>query len=227
MAIFVISLGGSLLVPKEGIDVEFLKSVRQFFLSRIKKGDRFVLISGGGRTARDYQSAAKRVSVLTRDDLDWLGIHATRVNAHLLRTVLRDLARPVVSKDPSRIKKPDGRPIAIAAGWKPGWSTDYVAVRIAKRLKASMVVNLSNVDGVYDRDPRVHKNAERIERISWSAFRKLIGTKWDPGAHVPFDPVASRLAHASKIPVVVASGHDWKNVARILDEKSFVGTRIE
>ncbi|MEK7094827.1 MAG: UMP kinase [Patescibacteria group bacterium] len=226
MALFVVSIGGSLIAPKTGIDIEYLQSLRRFILKRVKCGDRFVLISGGGQIARAYQNAARDVVGLTRDDLDWLGIHSTRLNAHLLRTILRDVACPVISKDPSRIRKTK-LPVQVAAGWKPGWSTDYVAVRIAKRLKANMVLNLSDIDGVYDKDPRKFKNAKLVERISWPDFREMVGSEWNPGAHVPFDPVASRLAHTSHIPVVVASGRDFKNIARILDGKLFIGTKIE
>lgn len=226
MSLFIVSIGGSLIVPKTGIDIDYLKSLRRFILSRVKHGDRFVLISGGGKTAREYQNAARDIVKLTRDDLDWLGIHSCRLNAHLLRTVFRDTANPIVTKDPSRMRK-TRFPIQIVTGWRPGCSSDYVAVRIAKRLKASMVLNLSDVDGVYDEDPRKNKKAKLLNEISWPDFRKMVGSEWNPGAHTPFDPVASRLAHTSHIPVVVANGRDFKNISRILDNKSFIGTRIE
>ncbi|NTU99420.1 UMP kinase, partial [Candidatus Falkowbacteria bacterium] len=84
--ITIISLGGSLIVPDQ-IDTAFLKAFKKLLESRIKEGERFILISGGGRTARNYQQAAKSVAKLHDDDVDWLGIHATRINAHLLRTI--------------------------------------------------------------------------------------------------------------------------------------------
>ncbi len=225
MATFVLSVGGSMIVPDGVIDTKFLKAFKTMIERRIKSGDKFVIITGGGGTSRAYQRAASKVTTLTRDDVDWLGIHATRLNAHLLRTIFRDTARPQICKDPTRAHLGKHR-LLIAAGWKPGWSTDYVATRIARRLKADMVVNLSNVDYVYDRDPRKHKDAKKIERISWSAFRAIVGDAWDPGMHVPFDPVASRLAHHSGLPVAIVSGHTLKNVERLLDGKPFEGTLI-
>lgn len=227
MKTYVISLGGSIIVPNGDIDIKFLKAWKTFILHRVKKGDRFVIITGGGGVARTYQGAARAVTKLTRDDLDWLGIHATRMNAHLLRTALRDVARPVICKDPTRIKKSSRYPVIIAAGWKPGWSTDYVAVRIAKRLRADLVINLSNIDYVYDKDPNKYKTARKIKEISWKDFRNIVGNKWDPGLNAPFDPVASRLAHNSKIPVTIANGKDLKNLTLILDGKKFKGTSIE
>ncbi|OGL71385.1 hypothetical protein A3B32_00905 [Candidatus Uhrbacteria bacterium RIFCSPLOWO2_01_FULL_53_9] len=226
MSLSIISLGGSLIVPNGHIDTAYLKQFSACIRRRLKKGDHFVIVTGGGGVTREYQRAARALTALTRDDLDWLGIHVTRLNAHLLRTIFRDVARPALCKDPTRIARPKKYPIVIGAGWKPGWSTDYVAVRIAKRLQASMVVNLSNIDYVYDKDPRKFKTAKPIQEIDWPSFRELVGSTWDPGLHAPFDPVASRLAHHAGIPVVIVNGKHLDNIENVLDGKPFKGTLI-
>ncbi len=223
---FILSVGGSLIVPKTGIDVAFLKDLKKLILKHTKLGKRFVIVVGGGMTARNYQTAAKGVGKLTMDDADWLGIHATRLNGHLLRTVFRDVAYPIMIKDPSRPIKNWNEPVLIAAGWKPGWSTDYVATRLAKRLKASTIINLSNIDYVYDKDPNKYKDAKKIELISWKEFRAIVGDTWDPGMNVPFDPVASRLADQNGMTVEIVNGSNIKNLDRILSGKSFIGTKI-
>ncbi|MBI4437610.1 UMP kinase [Candidatus Uhrbacteria bacterium] len=222
----VISVGGSLVVPNGGIDVEFLKDFQGLIHAHFKRGWRFVVVVGGGGTARHYQEAARGVGKLTRDDLDWLGIHSTRLNGHLMRTVLRDVAHPIMIKDPTGSLRQWTKPVLVAAGWKPGWSTDYVAARLAKRLKSKLVVNLSNVDYVYDKDPRKHKDAEAICTISWKAFRRLVGNTWDPGMNVPFDPVASRLAHHSGIRVAILNGKNISNLEGLLTGERFIGTVI-
>lgn len=181
---------------------------------------------GGGGTARQYQEAARKVGKLTRDDIDWLGIHSTRLNGHLMRTILRDVAHPVMLKDPSRPLTRWKEPVLVVAGWKPGWSTDYVATRLAKRLRIRAVVNLSNIDYVYDKDPHAYKNARAICDMTWKEFRKMIGGVWDPGMNVPFDPVASRLAHHSGIKVAILNGKNFKNLDRLLNGEGFVGTVI-
>ena len=224
--LFVISLGGSLVVPAHGIDVSFLKTFQKLILREVKKGERFILIVGGGATARAYMYAARDVTPVTHDDMDWLGIHATRLNGHLLRTVFRSIAHPKMLKDPTR-KSSWSEGVLIAAGWKPGWSTDYVAVRFAKLYGAKTIINLSNISQVHDQDPSKSKHAKPIDKISWKDFRKLIGTKWSPGSNAPFDPIASTLAGRLKLKVIVAKGHDGKNLQRILDGKPFIGTTIE
>jgi uridylate kinase len=223
---FVLSVGGSLVSPAGGIDTRFLKGFRDLILRHVNRGWRFVIVVGGGTTARQYQEAARGIGELKREDLDWLGIHATRLNGHLLRTLFRGTAHRIMLKDPTRSPTRWVAPVLIGAGWKPGWSTDYVAIRLAKRLDIDFVVNLSDVDYVYDKDPRAHADAEPICEIGWKDFLKLVGTKWDPGLHAPFDPVASKLAASSKMKVAIVNGTNLKNLDALLSGHRFTGTMI-
>lgn len=225
--IFILSVGGSLVVPKTGIDTKFLQEFKKLIIKHTKLGKRFVIVVGGGTTARNYQDAARRVGKLTLDDIDWLGIHATRLNGHLMRTVLRDVAHPIMIKDPTRPIGKWTESVLVAAGWKPGWSTDYVATRIAKKVGATTIANLSNIDYVYTKDPNKFKDAKKIEQISWKDFRKMVGNVWDPGMNVPFDPIASKLAEQCKMHVAIVNGTNIKNLDQLLSGKIFEGTKIE
>ena len=227
----VISLGGSLIVPNE-IDWKFLKKFRSLIISRIKKGEKFIIIAGGGATCRNYQNAANKVTKLTKDDSDWIGIHTTRLNAHLIKTIFRDYAHPRINKNPRtkedlRVHFKKGEGIMVAAGWRPGWSTDYVATILAERLRAKKIINLSNIKYVYTKDPKKYKDAEKIKEINWKDFRKIVGNKWDPGLNMPFDPIASKLAEELGLEVVIAEGKAIKNLEKILDEEKFIGTIIK
>lgn len=222
----VISVGGSLIVPNGSIDTTFLKAFKALIQKQVKRGWRFVIVVGGGGTARHYQQSARAIGKLERDDIDWLGIHSTRLNGHLMRTVLREVAHPIMMKDPTSPLKKWQNPVLTAAGWKPGWSTDYVAARFAKRLGAKIVVNLSNIDYLYDKDPNRHKDATAICDITWKEYRAMVGNEWDPGMNVPFDPVASRLAHQSGMTVALLNGKNIKNLDALLSKKTFVGTVI-
>lgn len=227
----IISLGGSLIVPPEGIDWRFLKCFRQLIIKQIKAGKRFVIVAGGGNTAREYQAAASKVTRLTRDDQDWIGIHSTRLNAHLIKTIFRKYAHPRINKNPrtkANLNKhfAKGENIMVTAGWRPGWSTDYVATILAERLRAKTVINLSNIKYVYDRDPKKFKTAKKIEKINWSDFRKIVGNKWDPGLNMPFDPVASKHAQKLGLKVIISAGKNIPNLKNILNNKPFFGTII-
>jgi len=220
--IVIISVGGSVVVPKD-VDVTFLKNLRKLIIPYLKKY-KFVLTIGGGKTARNYIGAAKKIKKLNNEDLDWLGIHATRLNAHLLRTIFVDVAHPIIVKDPT--KKINFKKVLIAAGWKPGCSTDYDAVLLAKNLKAKTVINMTNIEYLHDKDPRKYKSAKKIENIDWKSFRKIVGNKWSPGLNAPFDPIASKEAQKDKMKLVLLS-KDIKNLKNFLDDKKFKGSVVK
>ncbi len=217
----VISLGGSLLYPKK-LDRVFIDNFRQLISFYGKKGHRFAIYCGGGYLARKYQ----RVFSFLRSEylLDWIGIFATRKNARTLKKHLRLNVYKKIIIDPT--KKIDFKgDVLLAAGWKPGWSTDYDSVLLAKNLGADRVVNMTNVDYVYDKDPRKNKDAKPISNISWENFRKLVGSVWKPGLNMPFDPVASKEAEKLKLKVMII-GKDLKNLENLLNNKNFNGTVI-
>ena len=220
----VVSVGGSLIVP-DGIDVDFLSRFKALILEKVQHGFTFSIIAGGGKIARHYQDAANAVTELSRQDLDWIGIHSTRLNAQLLRNIFVGYAHQQVVKNPTIDIEAD-EPIIIGAGWQPGCSTDYDAVLMAKNLGATRLVNLSNIDYVYDADPRKNQSAKKIEKISWTAFRKLIPEEWDPGLSSPFDPVAAKEAEAIGLEVAIINGAKLEEFSNYLDDKSFIGTVI-
>ncbi len=227
--VFVLSLGGSLIIPESGIDVAFLIKFHEFIRDQvISKKRRFFITVGGGSITRHYQKAAREVRKqdLSDTDADWLGVHATRLNAQLIRAIFQDLADPRVIKHYEIILKIQS-PVAIAAGWKPGWSTDYCAVTVCQDYGLTQVVNLTNVDQVYDKDPNKFPDAKPLKDISWSKYREMVGEVWKPGMNAPFDPIASKLAQEVGVNVKILNGKNLDNLALALDGKPFVGTMIK
>ena len=222
----VLSLGGSLIVPEQ-VNVKYLIAFRKFILGQLEQGWRFFIITGGGSQAKDYIDAASKImgKEITKDDKDWLGIHATRFNAHLIRTIFRDQAQPEIITDPETDELSDAK-IIVAGGWKPGWSTDFVAGKIAQRVKAPYIINLSNIDQVYDDDPRKNPNAKPIDKITWADFRKMVGDEWTPRMNTPYDPIAAKLAEEEGQTVLVINGENLKNLKNIFETGNFKGTVI-
>jgi len=226
----VISLGGSLIVPNGGIDVDFLKRFEEFIREQLsrKPSGQFFIVAGGGGTTRHYQEAARNVigHELVSEDLDWLGIHSTRLNAHLVRTIFRDIAHPYILKHYEIIRKVT-EPVVVASGWKPGWSTDFCSAMICEDYNVKTVINLSNIEMAYDQDPRKYPDAKPIKKINWDDFRKIVGDTWTPGMNAPFDPIASKKAQELGLKVIIMKGNNFENLQSYFDGKDFIGTTIE
>lgn len=225
----IISIGGSVIYPREGINTQFLKEFSYVVRKRIAedKNQRFFIIVGGGHVNKEYQYAAEQVvGHIKADDLDWLGVRATELNAHLIRTIFRDIARPaVIDKYDRRVPLGTER-LVVCAGWRPGWSTDYDMVLLAKYYKISKVYSLINVPQIYDKDPRLYVNAKEIEKMTWSEYREMIGDWWDSKRQLPFDPFAAKLAQQIGLSVVFLYGKDLENFRNALNNKDFKGTTV-
>lgn len=157
---------------------------------------------------------------------DWLGIMATRLNAQLLKSAFGKLCPCKVVCDPTAEINFDGR-VLVAAGWKPGFSTDMDAVVLAKHFGAKVIINLSNIERVYTDDPKKNPAAKPLSKISWADFCKIVGEEWKPGLNAPFDPIASKTARSEGMKVICAKGGNIENTRAILDDKDFIGTVIE
>ncbi len=222
--IILLSIGGSLVVP-DGIDKDFLSQFKKLILQYTRKGKRFVITVGGGTTCRIYQDASRDLGNPTLTELDWLGIKVTEVNAYLLKMLFEPHVHPKVITNPTENIR-FTKSVLIGAGWKPGCSTDMDAVLLSRKLGIHRLVNLTNIDFVYDKDPRKWSDAKPIHSISWKEFRKIIPAKWQPGLHSPFDPVASRLAQKIKLEVTIMNGKDIANLDNYLSGRDFKGTQI-
>lgn len=223
--VIILSLGGSIIIPKQGFNVKFLSNFKKLILKFINKGYRFGIVCGGGQTTRIYQKVADRLNKLTRDGLDEIGIYVTWLNAYLVKNIFREMAYTEVVKDPTE-KVNWETPILIAGGWKPGFSTDYDAVKLAELYGVKKVINLSDIDYIYDRDPKKFSSAKKIKKISWSGFCKIVGNKWKPGVNLPFDPVASSEAQKNNLVLYFVKGTDLKEVEKAIMGKNFKGTIV-
>ena len=235
----IISLGGSIICPKEGeINVDFLKQFKKLIFKFLKNTSlKFIVVTGGGRTNRMYVKAAMKIGKVCYEDADWLGIHTTRLNGHLLRTIFAGVAYPVLIDDPHKIIKGNPR-LLIATGWRPGWSTDYIAVLLAKRFGTKEIINAGNIPFVYkgvkpaqglceeNKDLKEYKKAFPVKEISWDDYRKLVGSKWTPRLSSPIDPIAAKEAQKLKIRALIFKGTELKNFEKVILGKEFKGTII-
>ncbi|MBI2054467.1 MAG: UMP kinase, partial [Candidatus Staskawiczbacteria bacterium] len=173
----IISLGGSVVAHGE-IDVEFLKNFKKT-LQKYLKTKRFFIFTGGGKIARLYQKALSELGANDKER-DEIGVNVTRLNGEIVKHLFSEFSYPEVIINPTKKIKTEKK-IIVGAGWRSGWSTDYVSVLAAKTNNIKTIVNLTNIDYVYDKNPKEFPGAKAIKEINWPDFRKIVGDKWSPG----------------------------------------------
>lgn len=208
------------------LNVDFILGFKELILQRVKKGERFIIIVGGGSLARSYQKALEAIGVTSSKEKDYIGIQATYMNAVFMRQAFGRYASNDFLEDP--YKKVDfSQSVLFGGGYEPGYSTDMVAVAVAQTYKIDTMINISNVKKIYDADPRTHAEAKPLDRISWSELRRMIGSSWTPGMNTPFDPIAAKAGQKYGLRVVAIGGDDLNNLSDFFDDRTFEGTIIE
>jgi len=185
--------------------------------------------TGGGSTAREYIDLGRKLG-LTEVELDEIGIEVTRLHARLLAG---RIGPPTPAHPPTTIAAAvheiQRGPLVIMGGTEPGHTTDGVAALLAVRLRAARIINATSVDGIYDRDPRTHTGAKRLDRLPWETFREMVhaGASSDAGQQFPFDHLAVNILTRAKIPLAIVQGRDLTNLERAIEGRSFDGSRVE
>jgi uridylate kinase len=236
--IIVVSLGGSIVYPygesyNNGLDVGFLRRFREFILVQAKKGQRLVIIVGGGKSCRIYQKAAREVLGEKKNnlDLDWIGIQATRMNALFIAKIIREVSFPqILDHEPGKKEinafLGSNKKVLVSSGWDPGWSTDYDAVQCARIFGAKEVISASDAHFVCDKDPRKFPDAKPIMDLTWPEYQKLIPSKWVPGLSTPVDPMAAKLAKKLGLTVKKIKGNDIESFRKAIEGEPFEGSVI-
>jgi uridylate kinase len=222
--ITVISLGGSMLAP-DLPDPVFTKAFVELIKARTASGRRFIIVTGGGKTCRNYQDALAKVRPVSSDENDWMGIYTTHFNAQYLRLALGELAHPTVATSYGT-KIEFSEPVLVGGGEVPGHSTDYDAVLLAKMFGAKHVINISNTTYVYTADPRKVPDATPLPKLSWDEYLALLPKEWTPGLSTPFDMHASALAKDAGLTVSIVNGGTLDEVAKAIDRQEFKGSVI-
>lgn len=222
MKAIIISLGGSILSTKEDNDAVVNQYVQ--WLQELAKTQRVAVVIGGGYRARSAMEQAKKINPeITAEQLDDIGIAASRQNAEVMRQ-LCEVAEEVITDPRVPLEPTPG--LIFGAGWIPGRSTDYDAVLLAVTNEIDTVYNLSNITQIYTADPKTNPDATPLSDLTWSELQKLVGDTWTPGLNMPFDPIAAKLATEHALTVKVVNGKNLDQVELAISGKPFVGTVI-
>jgi uridylate kinase len=223
--VWVISLGGSRIVPNS-VDDKFLLRFKELINSHPSK--KFVVVTGGGSTARKYISALKKIGKKTEDQ-SLEGIAITRLHANFMMRIFGKSANEDLPTNMEKVKNLLAKNHIVFCGglrWSnTNSTTDGTAAKLAGFLKCPFI-NLTNVQGLYSEDPMRNKNAKFIPRISWDDFYKMMkNIKFKAGQHFVLDQSAAKTIKEKKVVTYIVGS--LSAIDAILDNKKFMGTVIK
>ena len=194
---------------KRGLDDEYV----EYICRRIKRvhdmGCRVGIVCGGG----NFMRGGRTSKVIDREVADYMGMLGTVMNALALFDAFRRLDCPVLLQSGLDVASPfinkldadaalaalDNDNIIVFGGGtgRPGCSTDTASAGRAYDIKADMIVKLTNVDGVYDKDPDEYPDAVMYDEVTFDeVLEKQLGI---------MDLNAMEMCMNNNIPIVVAN----------------------
>jgi uridylate kinase len=224
----VLSIGGSSIIPDGKPDLGFLKAVSGLIR---KSKNSFGILCGGGTVARLYANAARELGA-GEYEADSIAIRSTKQNAHLLITALKgagvDVFDRVIddfefAKEPARESK-----VVVMGGTIPGITTDTDSVLLAEAIGARRLVNVSNVDAIYDSDPRKNPGAKKYQKMGYDELISLasMSDKRMAGTNFVFDMLACKLIARSKIETHFVSFRKMDDLESAVEGKKHSGTVV-
>ncbi len=224
----VLSVGGSSVNPDGKPDVEYLKKLAQI----IKKSkNSFGILTGGGSVARAYANAARSLGA-SEYAADSIAITSTRQNAQLVIAALAGAGIDVHPKAlfdfDAAIEPAKKNKAVVMGGTIPGITTDTDAVLLAEAVGAKRLVNISNVEAIYDSDPRKNTSAKRFTKLNYDELIKLASEsdKRMAGTNFVFDMLACKLIARSKIEAHFVSGKNLADMENAIEGKKHNGTVV-
>jgi uridylate kinase len=213
-----------------GIDPGIVRQVaREIGELQTSDGTEIGIVVGGGNIFRGNSPSA---TGMDRSSADHMGMLATVINALALQDALekagvevrvqtaigmQELAEPYIRRRAMRhLEK--GRVVIFAAGLgAPYFTTDTTAAQRALEIEADVILKATQVDGVYDRDPRGDPSAERYDEIDFlSALNQRLGV---------MDATAISLCMDNALPIVVFELLREGNIRRVV-RGEHVGTLV-
>jgi uridylate kinase len=220
----VVKLGGALF--RREPNVTALKDMGKVLSGFVREDNQLVLVAGGGENARTYIGAARKLGA-EESTCDLLGIQITRANAELLRLAMGSIASSKIPTMLSDLPHCVGSGKAVVmGGLQPGQSTNAVAALAAEITRAEILVNGTDVDGVYTEDPKKNPKAKLIRSVNVDKLLSwAMGGEVFAGRYELLDPLAIKIMQRAKMPTRFVSLADPGNILAALQGKD-IGTRV-
>jgi len=207
----VVKVGGSLVFSDNGADAKYLGKLIPV-LESVKNKHQLIVSIGGGRYLRNYM----RYISMNDKDREEIYIQLLYANVLLLSKMLK-------MKPLRTIDEIDEKTTGVIGGIAPGRSTDANAAIAASIIKADMLVKMTNVDGIYDKDPKKYKDTKLFTKIKFSELKPKERT--GPVDYGVLDPLCIETIKKHKIKSFVISGENPENLLKAIKGQQ-LGTLI-
>jgi uridylate kinase len=221
----VLRIGGSVVASPANTELmsEYADVVKKLKEQRYE----VAVVVGGGSLARKFISIAKSLG-LDMQAQDEIAISVSRVYAELFLKKLGYMAcgKVAVTLDEALTCLGDGK-IVVMGGLKPGITTDAVAALVAEHVGGELLVKGTDQNGIYDKDPRKHEDAVKLDRLSFDDLQSVFSeSQHMAGMHQVVDPEAVKILKRKRVKLIVVNGFKPENIlAAVQGEK--VGTVVE
>jgi uridylate kinase len=185
-----------------------------------------VIITGGGKIARFYINLSRSLG-MDESGLDLIGIQVSQLNARLLISGLTEHCYPLPPRNLEEISVAllSGR-VLVTGGIYPGQSTNATSALIAERIGAIKFFNATDVDGIYDSDPRTNAAANKYDKINvQDCVNILKSEKSMAGTYELMDLISLKVIERSSIPTIVFKS-TIDNIEKLVLENVTMGTEI-
>jgi uridylate kinase len=221
----VLRIGGSVIASP--INPDLIKKYAELLDELQRQKHEIAVVVGGGKLAREFISIAKSLG-LDEKAQDDMAISVSRLFAQLFLRKLqgRGCSNVPVTADEAAKCLALGK-IVVMGGLRPGMTTDTVAALVAETIKADLLVKATDQDGVYDKDPRKHVDAVKLNHLRHTDLSTVFSeNKHRAGIHQIIDPEAIKILSRYGAKLVVVNGFEPRNVATAIRGES-VGTLVD
>jgi len=220
----VVRIGGS--VVASPVNTKLMSEYSDLIKTVKNQGNEVVVVVGGGALAREFIKIAKDLG-LDMQGQDEIAISCSRLFAQLFLKRLGEVgcSKVAITLDDAAQCLSEEK-VVVMGGLKPGITTDAVAALVAERVNADLLVKGTDQEGVYNKDPRNHADAVKLDRLSFDDLSKVFeGSVHKAGIHQIIDPEAIKVLKRHRVKLIVVSGFKPENIlAAVNGEK--VGTII-
>ena len=220
----VLRIGGS--VVASPVNTELMSEYAEMVQTIKGQGHEVAVVVGGGALAREFIAIAKKLG-LDEPAQDEVAISVSRLFAQLFLKKLGEMGcgKVALTLDDAAECLSEGK-IVVMGGLKPGITTDAVAALVAERIKADLLVKGTDQDGVYNKDPRKHADAVKLDHLSFDDLADVFSeSKHKAGIHQIIDPEAVKIMKRGCMKLIVVNGFKPANILAAVNGES-VGTVI-